>query len=116
MGWAFGENAAGRVVGYSVHGLCDLPDCFTQINLSVEHCCGGMHDGGDNGCGGYFCLHHLVVGHNCPKGHDVVEEACVICDGPVSDTAGYRKIHGSWICHRCLDALDAPKFFGVQAK
>jgi hypothetical protein len=36
---------------------------------------------------------------------------CVICNGPVSSAAGYRKIHGVWICNFCLDLLDAPKLY-----
>lgn len=59
MGWGTGQNKSGREVGYLVKSPCDEAGCATEIPLGVESACGGMHDGGDHGCGGYFCEKHL---------------------------------------------------------
>lgn len=46
MGWAVGRNAEGRWVGYGVPAVCDSPGCNAPI------------DGGDHGCGRFFCHEH----------------------------------------------------------
>lgn len=66
MGWSYGTNAAGREVGYAVDAECDHPDCHEEIDRGLAYCCGGMHDGGEHGCGGYFCSAHLAMtGPSC---------------------------------------------------
>jgi len=59
MGWGRGENAEHRAVGYLVVAECDQDDCERQIDRGLAYVCGGMHDGGEQGCGGYFCDGHL---------------------------------------------------------
>ena len=59
MGWSYGINSEGREVGYSVQATCDHPGCETQIDRGLAYVCGGMHDGGDYGCGRYFCGEHM---------------------------------------------------------
>jgi hypothetical protein len=61
MGWATGVNQKGRDVGYGVEATCDLEGCEEQIDRGLAFVCGGMHDGGDFGCGGYFCGKHLFI-------------------------------------------------------
>jgi hypothetical protein len=58
MGWAYAINAEGREVGYSVPAICDQNFCFKKIDRGLSYVCGGMHDGGDYGCGRYFCDFH----------------------------------------------------------
>lgn len=59
MSWAFGINAERREIGYGVLALCDESLCPNQIDRGLAYVCGGMHDGGDWGCGRYFCYPHL---------------------------------------------------------
>jgi hypothetical protein len=62
MGWGSGTNATGREVGYLVFATCDEDGCGKQIDRGLAYCCGGMHDGGEEGCGRYFCESHLFFG------------------------------------------------------
>lgn len=64
MGWSYGHNAAGREIGYSVEAECDEDGCDEDIDRGLSYVCGGMHDGGEHGCGGYFCGAHLFAA--CP--------------------------------------------------
>jgi hypothetical protein len=52
-------NARGREIGYNILAECDQDDCDRPIDRGLAFVCGGMHDGGDHGCGGYFCSRHL---------------------------------------------------------
>lgn len=62
MGWGSGYNDQGREVGYAVDAECDQDGCSAQIDRGLAYVCGGMHDGGDHGCGGYFCGDHQLIG------------------------------------------------------
>jgi hypothetical protein len=73
MGWSYGTNDDGREVGYSVEAVCDLDGCNTAINRGLAYCCGGMHDGDEHGCGGYFCGEHMTMGIPLP------EQMCAEC-------------------------------------
>lgn len=78
MGWGYGRNAEGREVGYTVEAICDADDCRAEIDRGLAYCCGGMHDGGEEGCGGYFCADHLLL-TGCPDatpGHFMCEPCC----------------------------------------
>ena len=77
MGWAYGRNANGREVGYSVDAICDDPTCTTQIDRGLAYCCGGMHDGDEHGCGDYFCEKHLFFA--CPPPNEPVPQLCAAC-------------------------------------
>lgn len=60
MGWSIGwSDKHQRDVGYGVPCTCEHPDCNEQIDRGLAHVCGDMHDGGDHGCGLYFCESHL---------------------------------------------------------
>jgi hypothetical protein len=60
MGWAYcGEDDLGRPIGYGVEATCDEPGCGSEIHRGLDYVCGGMHGGGDHGCGRYFCSKHL---------------------------------------------------------
>lgn len=74
MGWAGPmPNAQGRMVGYAVVASCDQYGCNTTIDRGLAYCCGGMHDGGDHGCGRYFCGQHIFMGIGLP------EQMCESC-------------------------------------
>jgi hypothetical protein len=60
MGWAVGEDKAGRDIGYGVPALCDHPECSEHINRGLSFVCGMINmDEGDRGCGLHFCTGHL---------------------------------------------------------
>ena len=70
MGWSYGVNGEGREVGYSVSATCDQEGCYKEIDRGLAYVCGDMHDGGEYGCGDYFCYEHLFmteVGQLCEK-------------------------------------------------
>lgn len=67
MGWGSGFNLEGREVGYLIDATCDLDGCDTEIDRGLAYVCGGMHDGGEHGCGRYFCAQHLGYGNNAPQ-------------------------------------------------
>ena len=62
MGWAVGTNDNDRDIGYGVPSICDHPTCKEEIDRGVSYACGYMHDGGERGCGLYFCSNHLSYG------------------------------------------------------
>lgn len=100
MGWATGRNNNGRLIGYGIEAICDLPGCREEIDRGLSFCCGAL-DGTQNGgmddepyCGGYFCSGHLFfvpsVGEFgsgitvCPSCY--VRAVCPDCEGAcVSD-------------------------------
>lgn len=61
MGWGTcGRNPlTGEMMGYCYSGECTKPDCEKVINHGLSYVCGGMHGGGEWGCGRYFCADHL---------------------------------------------------------
>jgi len=61
MGWSYGVNSDGREVGYAVQATCDHPECNVAIDRGLSYICGGMMDGGEHGCGKFFCSQHLNV-------------------------------------------------------
>lgn len=62
MSWMFcGEDKQGRPIGYGVVATCDAPGCAARIDRGIAYVCGEMHDGGEHGCGGYFCYEHKPV-------------------------------------------------------
>lgn len=62
MGWAFcGKRKDGIEMGYGIEGVCEHPECIIQIDHGLDHVCGGMHEGGDRGCGKYCCEKHLFI-------------------------------------------------------
>lgn len=88
MGWSHGFNNQGREVGYSVHAECDQDGCDVHIDRGIAYCCGGMHDGGDHGCGGYFCGDHLF--HAAPAAQVCTECAKRFCPQCSSDDPTIR--------------------------
>lgn len=63
MGWSGPmPNAEGRPVGYAVEATCDHEGCDARIDRGLAYVCGGMHDGGELGCGLYLCSAHLFYG------------------------------------------------------
>lgn len=59
MGWAdCGDDQWGRPMGYGIPAICDEKGCDEEIDRGLAYVCGGMHEGGEYGCGGYFCEKH----------------------------------------------------------
>lgn len=74
MGWSYGINGEGREVGYAVDAVCDWDcSCGAKINRGLAYVCGGMHDGGEHGCGRYFCDEHITMGLGLP------DQMCLVC-------------------------------------
>ena len=68
MSWAIGhDDSWHRDIGYGVPALCDYPDCGAKIDRGLSHVCGGEPYGGDEGCGLYFCGHHLNGSNLCQQ-------------------------------------------------
>jgi hypothetical protein len=63
MGWGYcGVNSnTGEEMGYSVTGICSFSGCTKKIDHGLSYVCGGMHEGGEYGCGRYFCSEHLTM-------------------------------------------------------
>jgi hypothetical protein len=78
MGWAHGINNEGREVGYGVSATCDEEGCNERIDRGIAYVCGGMHDGGNHGCGRYFCGEHLYF-VNRPEKVRANEESGQLC-------------------------------------
>mgnify|MGYP000106075253 CR=1 FL=1 len=59
MSWSVGfSDKHSRDVGYGVPCICEHPDCDSEIDRGLSYVCGDMHDGGESGCGLYFCSEH----------------------------------------------------------
>lgn len=77
MSWAYGVIPDGKEIGYGVLATCEEPYCSAAIDRGLSYVCGAMHEGGEHGCGGYFCPRHLVHGVN---GDDEVSpQLCARC-------------------------------------
>ena len=62
MGWAdCGTDDLGRPIGYAFEAVCDHEGCDKEIHRGLAYVCGGMHSGGEHGCGMYFCYSHLDI-------------------------------------------------------
>ena len=68
MGWAdCGTDARGRRMGYAWPARCDQREpkrCHVRIDRGLAYVCGGMHEGGEHGCGDYFCPRHLTYSND----------------------------------------------------
>jgi len=63
MGYGFYVLADGREAGYSVEAECDHDGCTERIDRGLAYLCGDdPGDGGEHGCGRYFCYGHLLMG------------------------------------------------------
>lgn len=86
MGWGHcGEDDRGRPIGYAIPATCDEAGCEKAIDRGLSYVCGGMHGGGEWGCGGYFCEGHLWMGPDswlCRSCRDEAEKASgTVCQG-----------------------------------
>lgn len=78
MSWAHGKLPSGEEVGYAVPGTCEHPGCAASIDKGLAHVCGGMHEGGEHGCGRYFCPRHLTFAVNPVTGY-IIRDAGQVC-------------------------------------
>lgn len=83
MSWAYGKLADGREIGYSVSDICNAPGCAKKIDRGLAYVCGGMHEGGDWGCGKYFCEDHR--GPGAVPGGEWVQ----LCDACIAKWEGW---------------------------
>jgi len=68
MSWAIGYDSNWhRDIGYGVVAYCDHPKCNEVIDRGLSYVCGGDPEGGDRGCGLYFCEKHLQSGVRLPQ-------------------------------------------------
>ena len=86
------------MVGYAVSDICDEPGCDAEIDRGLAYVCGGMHDGGEHGCGHYYCYEHLYYGAQeqycerclkqwekgycaeCGEPYETTARQCIYCD------------------------------------
>ncbi len=62
MGWSIGyDDNWRRDIGYGVPALCDRPKCSQEIDRGLSYVCGGDVQGGEHGCGLFFCKDHLSI-------------------------------------------------------
>lgn len=84
MAWATGTNIKGREIGYLVEAECDDSACEEKIDRGLAFVCGAEHDGGERGCGNYFCAKHLlfVTQTRLVNGFSLVEKTSPqLCQG-----------------------------------
>lgn len=71
MGWSHGfDSNWNRDIGYGVPAICDHPRCKKPIDRGLAYVCGGEPEGGEHGCGLFFCGEHMAYGphaQNCPR-------------------------------------------------
>ena len=95
MSWAVGFDPNWkRDIGYGVPAICDKPECGCEIDRGLAYVCGGEPFGGDEGCGLFFCTHHLYFGEErqvCERCRDHAEPFT-----PTPDTA-------EWNTHKLTD-------------
>lgn len=79
MGWGYcGTNPdTGEEMGYAILGVCHAEGCDKAIDHGISYVCGGMHEGGEHGCGYYFCGDHLAV--YCRGDDPLGYELCKAC-------------------------------------
>jgi len=58
MSWARGFDSQGREIGYAIRAFCDHRSCNVRIDRGLPFTCGGMVDGGEYGCGNFYCDLH----------------------------------------------------------
>lgn len=113
MGWGVGF-VDHRWVGYGVPSVCDQPTCEAEIDRGLSYVCGGMHGGGESGCGRYFCDKHLYYLDD--ESDDA--EVCAQCLGgkppfdPKPDTAEWVEhmlTDGSWAKWRQENAAEVAR-------
>lgn len=78
MGYMFYMLGDGREAGYGVEATCDHEACNAPIDRGMSYLCGELTrkgDGGEHGCGGYFCETHLYYAWMMPP------ETPYLCDG-----------------------------------
>jgi hypothetical protein len=97
VSWAVGfDEHWQRDVGYGVPAICDSPRCKAAIDRGLAYVCGGDVNGGEKGCGLYFCYKHLFF-----NGGGGPQQCSRCIDGkkpykPKPDTA-------EWIEHKATD-------------
>lgn len=93
MSWAVGWSPTWyRDIGYGVPATCDQPGCGARIDRGLAYVCGAEPEGGEEGCGLFFCTAHQIGG----------DQKCNRCDAaedphePTPDVA-------EWLRHKLTD-------------
>ncbi len=105
MGWAnCGYNREHGVwMGYAHDGICMEPGCDEIIDHGVSYACGGMHEGGELGCGRYFCGSHLSS-----ASHPVDETAFILREpGSPAIATDVDTFILTQLCRICRAAIEA---------
>lgn len=93
MGWSIGYDTRwGRDIGYGVPSTCDYPECGAKIDRGLGYVCGAEHYGGEDGCGLFFCEHHLQGDGLCKR--------CARGNAPFTP----KPDHPEWIDFKRTDA------------
>lgn len=97
MGWSIGYSEAWkRDIGYGVPAYCDHPKCNRVIDRGLSHVCGGEHDGGEKGCGLYFCTDEHLSGFS-------YDQRCPKCARYDHKPYKAKPDHPDWISHKLTD-------------
>ena len=101
MGWSVGYSEKHkRDVGYGVPCICEHPDCDKEIDRGLSYVCGDMHDGGEYGCGLYFCSEHLLIPF---EQRDDCNQLCERCLPDGGDAFDPKPDTQEWINHKETD-------------
>lgn len=95
MGWAIGyDDHWQRDIGYGVPAYCDHPGCKTEIDRGLGYVCGGAPEGGERGCGLFFC-----------SAHQVGDEQTCACCAPKKRRKSFTPSadHPEWISFKLSD-------------
>ena len=93
MGWSVGFDMRWRRdIGYGVVSQCDHPECRKKIDRGLAFVCGAEPYGGDEGCGLFFCLDHLLSAGTCGQ----LCERCAKRKDPFTPKPDSR----SWLNHK----------------
>ena len=131
-----GKNPdTGGMMGYCYSGQCNHPGCKEIINHGITYVCGGMHLGGEYGCGKYYCSNHLYYGHDFRDeenditiwlyNENLCEECCKFYEKEYFENKFYQKTfddlkdhlwHSGWLaCEFCQDYLAMHRDYGCYA-
>ena len=98
MSWSVGYDTRWqRDIGCGVPSICDHPGCGAEIHRGLSYvCCDGHPEGGDRGCGLYFCEDH----QHATEAHYQLCGRCLRGNRPFTPTPDTRE----WIIHKLTDA------------
>lgn len=61
--------------GYGVEAVCEEPGCDEPIDRGLGCLCGTTPGTPEDGCGGYYCGHHLYGANHCKRCAEAADKA-----------------------------------------